>query len=86
MTNEEALYWHTHNGATIEQERESESLIKEALEKRIQKKPEIKVCPDEDEKFVWEFYICPVCKCHIGMKYNRFCPNCGQKLDWGDAE
>ena len=36
MTYEEALYWHTHNGATIEQERECEILIKEALEKQIE--------------------------------------------------
>ena len=34
MTYEEALYLYTHNGATIEQERECESLVKEALEKQ----------------------------------------------------
>lgn len=31
MTYEGALYWYTHNGATIEQERECESLVKEMV-------------------------------------------------------
>lgn len=39
MTYEGALYWYTHNGATIEQERECESLVKEALEKQIPLRP-----------------------------------------------
>ena len=76
MTNEEALYWHTHNGATIEQERESESLIKEALEKQIPKNVE---CHTD--------LTCFCNECGNTVKsYQNYCYECGQKLDWGDAE
>ena len=43
MTPQEALYWHTHNGATIQQEIEIESIIIDALNKQIPKKPTISV-------------------------------------------
>lgn len=49
--------------------------IKKALEKQIPKKAEIK------EKFPDSFIIeCPVCNRRM-FKY-KFCPNCGQALDW----
>lgn len=88
MTYEEALYWHTHNGATIEQERECEILIKEALEKQIPKKPK-KI----EENQYSTFYDCPCCGGYLvskidgelygGQEY-KYCYRCGQALDWGD--
>ena len=84
MTYEEALYWHTHNGATIEQERESESLIKEALEKQIPKVA-------EHEDGVWS--ICPCCGgsvCndteHAVNREVSYCEHCGQAIDWENSE
>ena len=72
MTYKEALYWHTHNGATMEQERESEILIKEALEKQIPKKPNIY------SKFQRH------CECGAMVKtYQNYCYDCGQALEWG---
>lgn len=74
MTYEGALYWHTHNGATIEQERECESLIKEALEKQIPKKPII------NKRKI---------QCVNGhnqpTQHYKYCPMCGQLMDWSDA-
>ena len=75
MTYKEALYWHTHNGATMEQERESEILIKEALEKQIPKKP---LHWDDCEQFYIE---CPCC----GKRYDsrlgyKGCPYCLQAI------
>ena len=73
MTYEGALYWHTHIGATIEQERECESLIKEALEKQIPKKPII-----NNRKI----------QCVNGhnqpVQHYKYCPMCGQLMDWSD--
>ena len=89
MTYEGALYWYTHNGATIEQERECESLVKEALEKQIPKKV-------THEATLYHCCTCPTCKNVIdeftdftGKKYRvtvQYCKFCGQKLDWSDIE
>lgn len=85
MTYEEALYWHTHNGATIEQERQSEILIKKALEKQIPKKPIRKnpICyekrKDGTELFEYD-YFCP--DCNEQIKANEHHCECGQALDW----
>ena len=74
MTYKEALYWHTHNGATMEQERECESLVKEALEKQIPKKPII------NKRKI---------QCVNGhnqpVQHYKYCPMCGQLMDWSDS-
>ena len=72
MTYEEALYWHTHNSATIEQEREAESLIKEALQKQIAKKV---------ERHSDGTHFCNVCGNTV-KSYQNYCYECGQKLSW----
>ena len=75
MTYEGALYWYTHNGATVEQERECESLVKEALEKQIPKKPII------NKRKI---------QCVNGhnqpVQHYKYCPMCGQLMDWSDTE
>ena len=88
MTYEGALYWYTHNGATIEQERECESLVKESLEKQIPKKV-------THEATLYRCCTCPTCKNVIdeftdftGNKYRvtvQYCKFCGQTLDWSDS-
>ena len=74
MTYEGALYWYTHNGATVEQERECESLVKEALEKQIPKKPII------NKRKI---------QCVNGhnqpVQHYKYCPMCGQLMDWSDS-
>lgn len=87
MTYKEALYWHTHNGAMIEQERESEILIRESLEKQIPKKP------IESNKYD---YNCPCCNVKLPiepediyiyqMPTPNHCEDCGQALDWSDSK
>ena len=86
MTYEEVLYWHTHNGATIEQERESESLINKALEKQIPKQPKYE---DVDNIYGAIKRTCTacgdVCMVSKGAKpYEHYCRQCGQALDWSD--
>ena len=88
MTYEGALYWYTHNGATIEQERESESLINKALEKQIPKQPKYE---DVDNIYGAIKRTCTacgdVCMVSKGAKpYEHYCRQCGQALDWSDTE
>ena len=96
MTYEEALYWYTHNGATIEQERECESLIKEVLEKQIPKKPK-RINKNSVFDGNWKM-ICPCCGVTLverittentsyPIQYNmtKHC-ECGQSLDWSDTK
>ena len=95
MTPQEALYWHTHNGATIQQEIEAESIIKNALEKQIPKKPRITVQKYmyHEEEISANFTHCPCCFDDIQLGYfdtlidkgTPYCQRCGQALDWSDT-
>ena len=49
---------------------EAMALAVKALERQIPKK-------------VKEFGFCPVCYYDFGYKPVKYCPECGQKLDWG---
>ena len=49
-----------------------------ALEKQIPKKPDF----TEDK----EFALCPCCNGKGLFNKQKYCDNCGQKLDWSDAE
>lgn len=59
--------------------RANEMAIK-ALEKQISKKPDF----TEDK----EFALCPCCNGKGLLNKQKYCDNCGQKidLDWGDEE
>ena len=95
MTPQEALYWHTHNGATIQQEIEVESIINNALEKQIPKKPRITVQKYmyHEEEISANFTHCPCCFDDIQLGYfdtlidkgTPYCQRCGQALDWSDT-
>ena len=52
----------------------NKAAILEALERRTPKKPK------EDG---WLY--CPVCGKDVLQDHVRFCPDCGQAIDWGDA-
>lgn len=61
--------------------------IDEALEKQIPKKP-LDICTP-----VVTWGLCPICKGELNklgnqphrvFKGTKYCPDCGQALDWGD--
>ena len=80
MTYEEAIkglkniieYWTYH-----EHEKEVAELAISALEKQIPKKPDL-------DGGVY----CPCCLHEFKSHYDetRYCPNCGQAIDWSDVE
>lgn len=60
-----------------------------ALEKQIPKKPTYEgdgYAPDGT--LVYDTWICPCCGKRYEIDYDDYdyCPNCGQKFDWGDEE
>ena len=60
---------------------ENMELIVQALEKQIPKKPMISY----DERVKENWCSCGVCAFDFGWKrtiHYKYCPNCGQKLDW----
>lgn len=56
--------------------REASELAIQALEKQIPKKPDF----TEDK----EFALCPCCNGNGLADKQKYCDNCGQKLDWSD--
>ena len=62
-----------------------------ALEKQIPKKPEYYGDGYSDGKLVYDYAKCPTCG-NDNFEYDinnwgcNYCPDCGQALDWGDAE
>lgn len=54
-----------------------------ALEKQIQKKPNIHGYREGREVNTIS-YTCPICNKHIGR--DAFCKHCGQAIDWSDTE
>lgn len=50
----------------------------QAIEKQISMKPDF----TEDK----EFALCPCCNGKGLLNKQKYCDNCGQKLDWSDAE
>lgn len=56
-----------------------------ALDKQIPKKVELY---KHNGDFKWGNYPCPCCGEMLGLKVNKryvkFCPNCGQALQWED--
>lgn len=61
-----------------------------ALEKQILKKPNYFGDGYADGMLVYDEAKCPVCECDFeeGMTNwgCKFCPDCGQALDWSDTE
>ena len=59
-----------------------------AVEKQKAKKPDFEGDGYADWNLVYDTWICPCCGKHYEVDYDDydFCPNCGQKLDWGEEE
>lgn len=55
---------------------EAKNIAVQALEKQIPKKPDF----TEDK----EFALCPCCNGKGLFNKQKYCDNCGQKLDWSD--
>lgn len=58
-----------------------------ALEKRIQKKPTLEGDGfDENGNIIYDTWFCPCCKETYEVDYEnyKYCPNCGQAIDWSD--
>lgn len=62
--------------------KEDVQTVKNALEKQILKKP------DKIKEYNPNDYYCTVCKYYLGYAclQTKFCPNCGQAIDWGVKE
>lgn len=63
-------------------------MARESLEKQIPKKP----CFDGDGywrgELVYDTWICPNCDTdyEVGTDTHKYCPNCGQAIDWSEEE
>lgn len=55
---------------------EAKNIAVQALEKQVSKKPDF----TEDK----EFALCPCCNGKGLLNKQKYCDNCGQKLDWSD--
>ena len=56
------------------------------LEKQIAKSPNIWGDGYSDEELVYDMYKCPNCEVSYEIDdTNDYCPNCGQMLDWSEA-
>ena len=60
-------------------------LIKVSLEKQMLIKPYSYSDGDASGYPVWE-YCCPVCFADLDEYQPKFCPQCGQALDWNEVE
>ena len=72
-------------GSIIPQKRaEALDVAIKALEKQIPKKPTMRHLKHYDS---YTDGWCPNCEAYVNEDSgNKYCPNCGQKLDWSDRE
>lgn len=72
-------------GSLNKEEKELLSMIVDALETRIPKKPIIR--ETEDYFGYVKYILCPNCKkIEFGFNQPCFCERCGQAIDWKDNE
>ena len=61
----------------------------DALEKQVQKKPiktKIATLNKSPEAISWEsIHCCPRCESNLAPQY-KYCPQCGQEIEWEDEE
>lgn len=67
---------------------EVKNLCIEALEKQIPKKPYYEGNGYSDGELVYDTWRCPNCDSAYEVEYDdyKYCPNCGQAIDWRDEE
>lgn len=85
MTVKEAM--DIRNNPTYEDvnNKELSQCIDDALEKQIPKKPDLLGDGyDDNGNLLYDTWICPCCETQYELYYDeyKFCPNCGQALDW----
>lgn len=82
MTNEDAIaYLVDPIGKPITAHEKAVEIAVKSIKKQIPKKPK------KDERYTKE--LCPVCNDFVRLYAGTpmlFCCNCGQALDWSDAE
>lgn len=69
----------------------NEKAIVRALERQIPKKPEYYGDGYSNGELVYDYARCPACgkddyEYNIGNWECKYCPDCGQALDWSDAD
>ena len=60
----------------------------EALEKQIEKKPDLWGDGYADGELVYDMYNCPNCGVSYEIEFDKYnyCPKCSQKLDWSEED
>lgn len=61
---------------------------REAAEKQMPKKPDYEGDGYADGHIVYDTWICPCCgKCYeVDFDDYKYCPECGQAIDWSEEE
>ena len=68
---------------------EALNTIKTAVKKQIPKKPDfIGDGYDDNGNLIYDTWICPCCETDYELDYDdyKFCPECGQAIDWSDLK
>lgn len=68
---------------------EEMNIIIECLKKQIPKRPDYEGNGyDENGNLIYDTWICPSCEEEYEVDYEeyKFCPNCGQRIDWSGEE
>ena len=64
-------------------------LLADALRKQVPKKPELQGDGyDPEGNLVYDMWVCPCCNKRYELEYDEYCycPNCGQRIDWGNEK
>ena len=87
IVRKEKAYMDSHAGRA---QLEAFQMAINALEKQIQKKPEYEADGYADGELVYDYAKCPMCGHDFEYGINdwgcNYCSDCGQKLDWSEAE
>lgn len=65
------------------------NMVENAVEKQIPKKPDfIGDGYDDNGNLIYDTWTCPCCETQYELDYDdyKFCPECGQSLDWSDLK
>lgn len=63
--------------------------LKECVERQIAKQPDIEGDGyDENGELIYDTGYCPTCRHEFEIYYDatKYCPNCGQHLDWNNVK
>lgn len=63
--------------------------VENAVEKQIPKNPDlIGDGYDDNGNLIYDTWTCPCCEAQYELDYDdyKFCPECGQALDWNDLK